>query len=125
MAGPCTFPSGLDLYLRRHLSCTFSSSAFTIFTHLLHLLSIMASLLRGVPRALPVSPANVALLPSVSAASSAASRFGRTASSSFDGGRRCLSVYGYLQAKALVYSKYGEPKDVLQYGELLPMCPFI
>lgn len=30
-------------------------------------------------------------------------------------GRRYISVYGYTQAKALVYSKYGEPKDVLQY----------
>lgn len=25
-------------------------------------------------------------------------------------------MYGYTQAKALVYSKYGEPKDVLRYG---------
>ena len=24
-------------------------------------------------------------------------------------------MYGYTQAKALVYSKYGEPKDVLRY----------
>ena len=32
-------------------------------------------------------------------------------------GRRYMSVYGYIQAKALVYSKYGEPKDVLQYVE--------
>lgn len=30
-------------------------------------------------------------------------------------GRRCISMYGYTQAKALVYSKYGEPKDVLKY----------
>ncbi|KAL2786176.1 hypothetical protein BJX66DRAFT_342402 [Aspergillus keveii] len=29
-------------------------------------------------------------------------------------GRRYISAYGYTQAKALVYSKYGEPKDVLQ-----------
>lgn len=29
-------------------------------------------------------------------------------------GRRYISVYGYTQAKALVYSKYGEPKDVLR-----------
>ncbi|KAJ5118502.1 hypothetical protein N7448_010209 [Penicillium atrosanguineum] len=28
-------------------------------------------------------------------------------------GRRCISMYGYTQAKALIYSKYGEPKDVL------------
>ena len=28
--------------------------------------------------------------------------------------RRYISVYGYTQAKALVYSKHGEPKDVLQ-----------
>ncbi|OJJ45526.1 hypothetical protein ASPZODRAFT_17742 [Penicilliopsis zonata CBS 506.65] len=28
-------------------------------------------------------------------------------------GRRFISVYGYTQAKALVYSNYGEPKDVL------------
>lgn len=30
-------------------------------------------------------------------------------------GRRFVSAYGYQQAKALVYSKYGEPKDVLKY----------
>ena len=30
-------------------------------------------------------------------------------------GRRYISVYGYTQAKALVYSRYGEPKDVLRY----------
>ncbi|PKY00396.1 NAD(P)-binding protein [Aspergillus campestris IBT 28561] len=30
------------------------------------------------------------------------------------GDRRSISVYGYTQAKALVYSQYGEPKDVLQ-----------
>ncbi|KAL4936982.1 hypothetical protein BDV06DRAFT_82519 [Aspergillus oleicola] len=29
-------------------------------------------------------------------------------------GRRYVTAYGYMQAKALVYSKYGEPKDVLQ-----------
>ncbi|PYH78696.1 mitochondrial enoyl reductase [Aspergillus uvarum CBS 121591] len=29
-------------------------------------------------------------------------------------GKRWISVYGYIQAKALVYSRYGEPKDVLQ-----------
>ncbi|KAJ9252815.1 hypothetical protein DTO207G8_4601 [Paecilomyces variotii] len=29
-------------------------------------------------------------------------------------GRRFVSAYGYQQAKALVYSKYGEPKDVLK-----------
>lgn len=29
-------------------------------------------------------------------------------------GRRSISVYGYTQSKALVYSKYGEPKDVLR-----------
>ncbi|KAL2215248.1 hypothetical protein M432DRAFT_144307 [Thermoascus aurantiacus ATCC 26904] len=29
-------------------------------------------------------------------------------------GRRYISVYGYTQAKALVYSQYGEPKDVLR-----------
>ncbi|RAL15318.1 enoyl-[acyl-carrier-protein] reductase [Aspergillus homomorphus CBS 101889] len=28
--------------------------------------------------------------------------------------RRWISVYGYTQAKALIYSRYGEPKDVLQ-----------
>ncbi|KAJ5392390.1 hypothetical protein N7509_007880 [Penicillium cosmopolitanum] len=28
-------------------------------------------------------------------------------------GRRHVSMYGYTQAKALIYSKYGEPKDVL------------
>ncbi|KAL4868941.1 hypothetical protein BDV12DRAFT_89851 [Aspergillus spectabilis] len=31
----------------------------------------------------------------------------------FDG-RRYISAYGYTQAKAIVYSRYGEPKDVLQ-----------
>ncbi|PYH96182.1 mitochondrial enoyl reductase [Aspergillus ellipticus CBS 707.79] len=30
------------------------------------------------------------------------------------GSRRLISVYGYTQSKALVYSRYGEPKDVLQ-----------
>ena len=30
------------------------------------------------------------------------------------GGKRFIAVYGYTQAKALVYSRYGEPKDVLQ-----------
>ncbi|PWY64521.1 mitochondrial enoyl reductase [Aspergillus heteromorphus CBS 117.55] len=30
------------------------------------------------------------------------------------GNRRWISVYGYTQSKALVYSRYGEPKDVLQ-----------
>ncbi|KAN0073227.1 hypothetical protein V8E54_008447 [Elaphomyces granulatus] len=29
-------------------------------------------------------------------------------------GKRYVSAYGYTQAKALVYSKYGEPKDVLR-----------
>ncbi|KAJ5385366.1 Alcohol dehydrogenase superfamily zinc-type [Penicillium concentricum] len=29
-------------------------------------------------------------------------------------GQRYISVYGYTQAKALIYSKYGEPKDVLR-----------
>lgn len=29
-------------------------------------------------------------------------------------GRRYITAYGYTQAKALVYSKYGEPKDVLR-----------
>lgn len=42
-------------------------------------------------------------------------------------GRRYVSMYGYTQAKALVYSKYGEPKDVLRYSSLspsssLPLC---
>lgn len=36
-------------------------------------------------------------------------------SPTFIEGRRFISAYGYTQAKALVYSKYGEPKDVLQY----------
>lgn len=30
-------------------------------------------------------------------------------------GTRRLSLFGYTQAKALVYSKYGVPKDVLRY----------
>ena len=29
---------------------------------------------------------------------------------------RPISTYGYTQAKALVYSKHGEPKDVLSYA---------
>jgi hypothetical protein len=29
--------------------------------------------------------------------------------------QRQISAYGYTQAKALVYSKYGEPNDVLRY----------
>ncbi|KAL4780494.1 hypothetical protein BJX76DRAFT_350938 [Aspergillus varians] len=29
-------------------------------------------------------------------------------------GRRYITAYGYTQAKALVYSRYGEPKDVLR-----------
>lgn len=33
-------------------------------------------------------------------------------------GRRYISVYGYTQAKALVYAKYGEPKDVLRFVSL-------
>ncbi|KAH8433589.1 enoyl-[acyl-carrier-protein] reductase [Aspergillus melleus] len=32
----------------------------------------------------------------------------------FMGGKRFIAVYGYTQAKALVYSRYGEPKDVLR-----------
>ena len=28
--------------------------------------------------------------------------------------QRHISTFGYTQAKALVYSKYGEPKDVLR-----------
>lgn len=36
----------------------------------------------------------------------------RTSRSTFDQ-RRAISSYGYTQAKALVYSKYGEPQDVL------------
>lgn len=34
--------------------------------------------------------------------------------------------YGYTQAKALVYSKYGEPSDVLSYGPPFhfPLDPF-
>ena len=30
------------------------------------------------------------------------------------GDKRWISVYGYTQSKALIYSRYGEPKDVLQ-----------
>jgi trans-2-enoyl-CoA reductase len=33
-------------------------------------------------------------------------------------GRRYISMYGYTQAKALIYSKYGEPKDVLRLVSL-------
>jgi hypothetical protein len=33
---------------------------------------------------------------------------------------RFISAYGYTQAKALVYSKYGEPKDVLRW--VLVLC---
>jgi trans-2-enoyl-CoA reductase len=35
--------------------------------------------------------------------------------SALPSGRRHVSMYGYTQAKALMYSKYGEPKDVLRY----------
>lgn len=35
------------------------------------------------------------------------------------GCRRYVSAYGYTQAKALMYSKYGEPKDVLKYDNPL------
>ena len=35
------------------------------------------------------------------------------------GCRRYVSAYGYTQAKALIYSKYGEPKDVLRYELIL------
>lgn len=35
------------------------------------------------------------------------------------GCRRYVSAYGYTQAKALIYSKYGEPKDVLRYEKFL------
>jgi trans-2-enoyl-CoA reductase len=28
--------------------------------------------------------------------------------------RRYISAYGYTQAKSLVYSQHGEPKDVLE-----------
>lgn len=48
----------------------------------------------------------------------ASSQFLRRATTPFSQlpeGRRYVSVYGYTQAKALVYSKYGEPGDVLQY----------
>lgn len=34
--------------------------------------------------------------------------------------QRFVSAYGYTQAKVLVYPKYGEPKDVLQYAILPP-----
>ncbi|KAK6819944.1 hypothetical protein RU639_006979 [Aspergillus parasiticus] len=33
---------------------------------------------------------------------------------SWTGSKRYISVYGYTQSKALVYSRYGEPKDVLR-----------
>lgn len=46
----------------------------------------------------------------------------RSFSFPFAEGRRYVSAYGYTQAKALVYSKYGEPKDVLQYVILEPAC---
>lgn len=29
--------------------------------------------------------------------------------------KRYVSAFGYTQAKALVYSRYGQPKDVLRY----------
>lgn len=29
--------------------------------------------------------------------------------------RRYISAYGYTQAKAIVFPKHGEPKDVLKY----------
>ncbi|KAL4801754.1 hypothetical protein BDV18DRAFT_164566 [Aspergillus unguis] len=49
-----------------------------------------------------------------SLSSTAARQCRSTILSSWVDGRRFISAYGYTQAKALVYSKYGEPKDVLQ-----------
>ncbi|MCJ1386919.1 mitochondrial 2-enoyl thioester reductase [Xylographa soralifera] len=37
----------------------------------------------------------------------------RKASKSTLDRRRCISMYGYTQAKSLIYTKHGEPKDVL------------
>ncbi|MCJ1431163.1 mitochondrial 2-enoyl thioester reductase [Xylographa pallens] len=38
--------------------------------------------------------------------------FRKTSKSTLDR-RRCISMYGYTQAKSLIYTKHGEPKDVL------------
>ncbi|KAI9929784.1 hypothetical protein ASPWEDRAFT_51735 [Aspergillus wentii DTO 134E9] len=38
----------------------------------------------------------------------------KSLSSPLPEGRRYVSVYGYTQAKALIYSRYGEPQDVLR-----------
>ena len=40
-------------------------------------------------------------------------RISKPASSLHYNPTRTISAYGYTQAKALVYSKHGEPKDVL------------
>ncbi|MCJ1281198.1 mitochondrial 2-enoyl thioester reductase [Xylographa opegraphella] len=42
----------------------------------------------------------------------ATSHFRKTSKSTLDR-RRYISMYGYTQAKSLIYTKYGEPKDVL------------
>ncbi|KZZ86713.1 hypothetical protein AAP_06287 [Ascosphaera apis ARSEF 7405] len=38
-------------------------------------------------------------------------------------GRRYMTAYGYTQTKSLVYSQYGEPKDVLNTLWDSGQCP--
>lgn len=82
---------------------------------------------RGVLRsALPSSRCNAAVALKARAASplTSASRSSTSIPNAFSlAGRRYISVYGYTQAKALVYSKYGEPKDVLKYAGNNPPPP--
>lgn len=47
-------------------------------------------------------------------ASTTTSQFRGPLTNAFGQGKRFIAVYGYTQAKALVYSQYGEPKDVLR-----------
>jgi trans-2-enoyl-CoA reductase len=35
-------------------------------------------------------------------------------------GRRGVTAFGYTQAKSLIFSKYGEPKDVLKSAAAYP-----
>ncbi|OJJ08961.1 hypothetical protein ASPVEDRAFT_145003 [Aspergillus versicolor CBS 583.65] len=57
----------------------------------------------------PFLQTRISALPSV-----IAHRYQNTIPSPRTNSRRYISAYGYTQAKALVYSRYGEPKDVLQ-----------
>ena len=92
----------LGFHLDNLIACTRKTTGFT-----------MASVSRAFPRELPIWPGIGLLRPCVGRVPATAALKSRRWTG---GDRRGLSVYGYVQAKALVYSKYGEPKDVLQYG---------